>query len=207
MLFALGKQQEIYTILQQANAGSATFYVNAINTRTQGVDLVLTFDDRWGSGFFHTDIAGTFSKTKRQGDIHTQKGLESLASTFFDEESRRILEEAVPREKINWTISYRLNNWNFFVRNVHFGPVTELYDDPGQVYSSKIVTGLSICYDISKKVTLTVGSNNLLDTYPDKIDVSKYPDLYDDGRYLYSPTVSQFGNNGRFIFSKLTFKL
>lgn len=195
-------EQEVYKILQQANAGSATFYVNAINTRTQGLDFVLTYRDKLGNGTLNTDIAGTFSSTKREGDVHTPKGLESLSSTFFNEESRIILEEAAVREKISWTINYKLNNWNFFLRNVHFGPVSEIYG--GQTYSSKIITDLAISYGITRGVQLTVGSNNLLDIYPDKV---KDKAIYDDGRYVYSPTVYQFGINGRFVFAKLSFNL
>jgi iron complex outermembrane receptor protein len=195
-------EQEVYAILQQANAGSATFYVNAINTRTQGLDFVLTYRDRIGNGTFNTDIAGTFSSTKREGDVHTPKGLETLASTFFNEESRIILEQAAVREKISWTLNYKLQNWNFFVRNVHFGPVYEIYG--GQEYSPKIITDLAVSYTITKGIQLTVGSNNLLDIYPDKV---KDKALQDDGRYIYSPTVYQFGINGRFVFAKLNFTL
>jgi iron complex outermembrane receptor protein len=195
-------EQEVYQILQQANAGSATFYVNAINTRTQGLDFVLTYRDRLGNGTLNTDIAGTFSNTKRAGDIHTPKGLESLASTFFNDESRVILEEAAVREKVSWTINYKLKDWNFFVRNVHFGPVSEIYG--GQVYSSRIITDLSVSYAITRGVQLTAGSNNLLDIYPDKV---KDKALFDDGRYVYSPTVYQFGINGRFVFAKLSISL
>ena len=97
-------------------------------------------------------------------------------------------------------IKGKLQNWNFFLRNVHFGPVYEIYG--GQEYSPKIITDLAVSYTITKGIQLTVGSNNLFDIYPDKV---KDKALQEDGRYIYSPAVYQFGINGRFVFAKLNF--
>jgi iron complex outermembrane receptor protein len=198
--------QEIYTILQQANAGLATFYVNAIDTRSQGLDVVFSYKQNLGRGLLSADLSGTFSKTKREGAVHTPPLLQSKADIFFSESSRIILEELAPREKVNLTLNYRLGKFNVFFRNVHFGPVTELADDPKeqQVYASKIVTDLSVGYDFSKMVQLTIGSNNLLDVYPDK---TLDPNYVDNGRFVYSGSAHQFGSNGRFVFAKLNFKL
>lgn len=198
--------KEIYTILQQANAGLATFYVNAIDTRSQGLDVVLSYKERLGQGAFHIDLSGTFSKTKKEGKVHTPPLLESKSDIFFSESSRIVLEELSPREKVNLTLGYKVGKWNIFLRNVHFGPVTELTDNPKeeQVYKSKIVTDLSIGYSISKMVQLTIGSNNLLDIYPDK---TLDPNYVDNGRFIYSGSAHQFGANGRFVFAKLNFGL
>ncbi|MEJ7768745.1 MAG: TonB-dependent receptor [Chitinophagaceae bacterium] len=198
--------REIYTILQQANAGLATFYVNAIDTRTQGLDIVLSYKERLGMGLFNVDLSGTFSKTKKEGAVHTPPLLESKSDIFFSESSRIVLEELAPREKINLTLGYKVGSWNFFLRNVHFGPVTELSDTPAdqQVYSPKLITDLSISYAIIKTIQLTVGSNNLLDIYPDK---TLSPDYVDNGRFVYSGSAHQFGANGRFVFAKVGFRL
>lgn len=198
--------QEIYTILQQANAGLATFYVNAIDTRSQGVDVVFSYKQHIGKGLFNADLSGTYSKTKREGEVHTSTLLETKKDIVFSESSRIILEELAPREKINLTLSYKLGKWNIFFRNVHFGPVTELADAKAeqQVYSSKIITDLSVGYDISKMIQLTIGSNNLLDIYPDK---TLDPNYVDNGRFVYSGSAHQFGSNGRFVFAKLNFRL
>lgn len=198
--------QEIYTILQQANAGLATFYVNAIDTRTRGLDLVFSYKQHLGPGLWSADLSGTFSKTKREGAVHTPPLLQSKADIFFSEASRIVLEELSPREKVNLTLGYKVGRWNVFLRNVHFGPVTELTDETKdqQVYSPKIITDLSVGYDFSKMVQLTIGSNNLLDVYPDK---TLNPDFVDNGRFVYSGSAHQFGFNGRFVFAKLNFKL
>ena len=198
--------QEIYTILQQANAGLATFYVNAIDTRTQGLDVVFSYKQRFGKSLFNADLSGTFSNTRREGNVHTPPLLESKADIFFSESSRIILEELSPREKVNLTLNYKLGKWSVFFRNVHFGPVTELSDNKSeqQVYSSKIITDLSISYEFSPAVELIVGSNNLLDVYPDK---TLDPNFVDNGRFIYSGSAHQFAATGRFVFAKINFRL
>ena len=198
--------QEIYTILQQANAGLATFYVNAIDTRTQGLDVVFSYKQQLAKGLLSVDLSGTFSKTKKEGAVHTPPLLQSKSDIFFSEGSRIVLEELVPREKVNLTLVYKFGKWNVFLRNVHFGPVTELADSPSeqQEYTPRIVTDLSLSYDFNKLVQVTVGSNNLLDIYPDK---TLDPNYVDNGRFIYSGSAQQFGANGRFVFAKLNFRL
>ena len=54
---------------------------------------------------------------------------------------------------------------------------------------------------------LSIGVDNLLDVYPDKID--NKGDVTTDlgGRFVYPWDVNQFGFNGRFYFAKLQFRL
>lgn len=47
---ASAQDKEIYELLQQANATSARFFANAIDTETKGIDVVLTYQDRLGAG-------------------------------------------------------------------------------------------------------------------------------------------------------------
>ncbi|WP_335622056.1 hypothetical protein [Flagellimonas aurea] len=65
------------------------------------------------------------------------------------------------------------------------------------------MTDLTIGYSFTKSATLTIGANNLLDVYPDKND----PAFRSDGRFIYSRRSVQFGQNGRYVFGRLTFKI
>ena len=91
-----------------------------------------------------------------------------------------------------------------------------------QQFAGKWVTDLSVGYKVIKQLTLTVGVNNLFDVYPDRNNMdprnnetnfnspatSSYTTARDNtsnGRFAYSRAVSQFGFNGRFVSSKLTY--
>ncbi|MCB0650718.1 MAG: TonB-dependent receptor [Saprospiraceae bacterium] len=196
--------QEIYSLLQQANASSATFFVNAIDTKTSGIDVVLTHNAKIGSGKLRTSLAGTFSKTEL-GDIKTSEQLKGKESTYFDETSRIFLESSVPRTKVNLTFNYSAGKFHALLRNVYFGEVQEATNNEAnaQIFAAKVVTDLSIGYQLMDNLNLTIGANNLLDVYPDmNIEANQ-----GSGQFLYSRRSQQFGSNGRYVFARLQFAI
>lgn len=70
-----------------------------------------------------------------------------------------------------------------------------------QQIGEKIITDLSLGYQFTKNVGLTVGVNNLFDIYPDK----NLPASTNNDQFVYSRSTSQFGQNGRYVFSRLNF--
>ena len=203
-----GTGTELDNLLSQANASAASFFANAIDTESKGLDIVLTHKADIGAKMrLKSDLSGTFSKTKKVGAIKASQVLEDagLVDTYFPEDSRIYLEEAVPRTKINLTNSLTTGKFNVFLRNVWFGEVSEATTTVAnqQVYGSKLVTDLSFGYKASENLTLTVGANNLLDVYPDRtIEANR-----SSGRFDWSRRSQQFGVAGRFLFARLSFKL
>ncbi len=204
-------QQQIYNLLLQANASVAQFFVNAIDTKTQGLDAVLSYTNKIGAGSLKVDLAATFSQTKLDGKVKVPATFTGNENFFFPKSSQTILENISPVQKQNLILTYSLKKWSFFLRNVRFGKVIDpnIYDDDNNymTFQPKVITDLSIGYNITKGVQVTVGSNNLLDIYPSKVDKVKYPGGYDDGRFRYQNAASQFGYNGRFLFARLNLTL
>lgn len=104
-----------------------------------------------------------------------------------------------------------LSKLNFNLRNTFFGPVTEATTvvERQQVFSSKIVTDLSIGYQVAEPLNITIGANNLLDLYPDRA-VDEFADggsNRSDGRFDWSRRAQQFGIGGRFLFARVTYTL
>lgn len=201
---------ELRGLLNQANASAAAFFANAIDTESKGIDIVITHKTDIGSNMnLKTDLSGTLSKTKKVGDIKASKVLEDagLVGTYFPEESRVYLEEAVPRTKINLTNSLTTGKFNIFLRNVYFGEVTEATNTIAnqQVFGTKLVTDLSLGYKASESLTFTIGANNLFDIYPDRADAAF--GNRSDGRFDWSRRAQQFGIGGRFLFARLSFNL
>lgn len=205
-----GAQLELFNLLRQANATAASFFANAIDTESKGLDVVVThnigFADNWR---LKSDLAGTYSKTKQVGDIKASQILRDagLVGTYFPEDSRMYLEEAVPRTKINLSNSLTSDKFIVFLRNVYFGEVTEASSTAAnqQVYGGKVVTDLSVGFKATEALTLTVGANNLFDLYPDSAD-PQYGNR-SDGRFDWSRSAQQFGVGGRFLFARLNFTL
>lgn len=209
-----GTSTELDVLLGQANATAASFFANAIDTESKGLDIVLTHKTRFGDNWkLKSDLAGTFSKTKKVGDINASRVIEDagLIDTYFPEDSRVYLEQAVPRTKINLSNSLTSDKMIFFLRNVYFGEVTEATTniDRQQVFGTKVVTDLSVGYKATDALTFTIGANNLFDIYPDRAsqELADGGNNRSSGRFDWSRRAQQFGIGGRFLFARLNFIL
>ncbi|MEN3323540.1 TonB-dependent receptor [Mariniflexile soesokkakense] len=195
-------------VFDNLDIGQAAFFANAIDTETKGIDVVIAHKANVGKGRLTNNLAATYSKTTKVGatkgsDILSDAG---LLNTYFDESSRVYLELAVPRVKANLSHSLDMDKWNFFLRNAFFGSVEDTGNLTGGGHpeiGSVVVTDLTVGYNFNDSLRLTVGANNLLDVYPDELPSN----LTSSNQFVYSRRVSQFGNNGRYVFGRLTFNL
>lgn len=213
-----GTGTELDNLLRQANASAAAFFANAIDTKSRGLDIVITHDAQLSANMnLRSNLAGTFSKTEQDGEIKSSEVLKDagLVSTYFPEDSRVYLEEAVPRTKLSLSNTLSMSSLNIYLRNTYFGKVTEATTNVNlqQVFGSKTVTDLSFGYNLSSQVEVTVGSNNLFDIYPDRaaqdLDSSVAGDQNNrsEGRFDWSRRAQQFGIGGRFLFARVSFRL
>lgn len=219
--FQPGSNEELQRLFDQSGATRAAFFANSIDTKSRGLDIVLAHSASLGSDMvLRTDLAATFSKTEwdQEAGINASDILRDagLIDTYFNQESRLYLEQAVPRTKITMGNTLSLGALDIYLRNTYFGETTEatsadIFDadlnwvdmsiDPYN--SGKVITDLSFGYGISDNLQLTLGANNLLDVYPDEAD----PAFQSDGRFVYSRRSPQFSFGGRHVFARLSFDL
>ena len=203
---ATDTDKELYDLLLQANATRAQFFANAINTETKGIDVVISYSKRLGSGLLRADLSGTFSKTNKVGEVKASDLLKGKENIYFSEANRIYLENAVPNQKANLTLNYSIKRFNVFLRNNYFGSVTEATSIKAnqQVYDPRVVTDLTFGYKLTKAVALTIGANNLFDIYPEKIAIAANSN---SGQFIYSRSATQFGFNGRYLFGRIDINL
>lgn len=223
------------TVDPNAQVNSVQFFTNAIKTNTAGLDVVLTNRFTLGtSSSLLLSIAGNLNKTIVR-EIKGSAKIESdptLKAKLFDRLERSRFESSVPKNKLNITANYTVDQLSFVARTVRFGEVTFLNAiDPNipanglpvqmdQVFAPKWVTDFSVSYAPSKALTLTVGANNIFDVYPDKLYIdprnnennlsgvsgSNYAgglDNTSNGRFLFPRAISQFGFSGRYVYGKI----
>ncbi|MCM0664971.1 TonB-dependent receptor plug domain-containing protein [Flavobacterium tyrosinilyticum] len=235
------EQAEALTLFQQAfdlkGVERASFWTNGIDSETKGIDLVISQKYDVIQDFtIRNDFAFSFNETKRVGDLHIPQSIvnaggEPYIYSFFPESSRVYLEEAIPKLKANLMTTFNIKKLDIYLRNSYFGKVTDpgatdvnldgfssVYEHPE--YSAKLVTDLSLGYQINEHLRATIGVNNIGDVYPDRnnpatpaftnttptLSPAPSTDLTNANQFAYSRAVSQFGLNGRFGFARLSFK-
>lgn len=197
-----------------ARVNAVQLFANAIDTETKGLDVVISHNLRFSGAKLDNNFAINLNQTKKVGNIHSSGSLQetNLENVYFSEASRIYLEEAVPRVKASFSNQLSWGKTIFYLRNTYFGKVTspDIIDanengivEPNehQQITPKIITDLSVAYQFTKNIGITLGVNNLFDIYPTKnLTASTNND-----QFIYSRSTSQFGQNGRYLFSRLNF--
>ncbi|MBW8048866.1 MAG: TonB-dependent receptor [Cytophagales bacterium] len=194
-------------ILDPLGAGAAQFFTNAVDTKTQGIDVVSSYYGNLGPGRLTATLAANFTETKVVGDIKAPDLLKGKEDILYNREEISRIEVAQPNSKINLLLTYEVGKWYFLLRNTRFGVVEYIdpkFESRDQVFSPKIITDLSISYKFNNNLKLTIGANNILDVYPDK---HEHSENINSGMFVYSRRVQQFGVNGAFYFAKMTLSL
>jgi len=198
-------------ILAANQITSLKFFVNAVNTNTQGVDLVGTYQGLGlGTGSLDINLAMNLNQTSIVGNITTPSAIASAGVDIFDRKEQGRILSSRPQTKLIAGLDYNHEKWSLNLTNTYFGSVTWQHaGDPSkdQTFAAKWVTDLSFTYPMSEKCSLSFGINNLLDVYPDVIDPKGDPVTDLGGRFMYPWEVNQFGFNGRIFSASCRFKL
>lgn len=179
---------------------SGRFFANAIDTETKGIDVVVTYDWILGNGKLNMNLAGNYTETKIT-DFHFPENLGTPQEQFFGPDQINIIETLSPKTKASLGLNYGIGKFNFLVRNTYFGKVIRDGYPFGEVqeFSPKVVTDISVGYDITKSINFTVGANNIFDVFPDR---QIYRNSY-YGVFKYAPV--QMGTLGNYFFGRLNF--
>ncbi len=192
-------------------AGAATYFTNALNTRTQGIDITGRYGVNLGeSQKLKVILSGNFNRTQvtNAEEVKTPEIIKQYTDTpLFGEMQITRIEKATPNNVFNLVLDYSIGNFTAILKNVRFGDITWAeFNDVGdlvtQKFKSKIRTDLELGYKPVKGLRIALGANNLLDIYPDKAR----KDLAFGGIFQYDGTYP-LGFNGRYIYARLNYKL
>jgi len=215
----IGEQAQIDSpinqLLKHTNTGSTGFFLNAVNTTTKGIDLVINFDHiKLRKGSFKSTIAANFSQTKVK-DVHLPTFIEGkhLKDQIFSREDISRIETWRPRQKIIFSSTYSIKKMSTTLAINHFGSVT--YKHPTNpaddaTYGGKTTTDWSINYTYKNRINWQVGIQNLFNIYPDTFS-EVYSGVPNDrnidfvGRFKYPWQTIQIGIDGVRGFTKLSY--
>lgn len=211
-----GKEDSpIDQLLNSINTASAGFFLNAVNTTTKGIDIVLNFEDsRIGKGNLKGSIAANFNRTT-VNEVNLPNFIETnnLMNNILSREDISRIESWRPRQKIIGTSTYTLNKLSTTLSLFYYGAVH--YKHPNEAaydatYRGKILTDLSFVYAANDHLKVVLGANNIFDVYPDSFSTAYNGNIPDDnldfvGRFKYPWQTTQFGIDGTRFFTSVNY--
>ena len=188
----------------------AQFFVNAVDTETKGVDLVINYVTQLADGSLNLTGSANFTKTKVKSinvpqsiaDEFTMGSTDDIADVLFNREEFNRLETALPRQAATLSARWTRGRVNVGASGNYYGkifyrPTTVANDEE---FGAKVLFDASVGYEVARGFTLQVGGNNLFNTFPDKHLLD--PNI-SSGNFPYSRRVTQFGMNGGYYYAKL----
>ena len=178
------------------------FFTNAINTRTEGVDVVLQAGKDLG-------YAGTLRFTGGYNHNYTHvthvdptpPQLAAFQAVLFDRTQKGLTEVAQPHDNLRLSGDYEWKKIGVVLSESRYGSVTSVATSAAndQTYAAKWITDLSLSYKLSGQLTITGGADNLFNVYPDRTIAANSS----GGIFLYSG-LSPFGYNGAFYYLRFS---
>ena len=143
------------------------FFINDFATRTDGIDLVAAYDVERASG-----SSTTFSSAWNW----TRTTVTDFNPATLTAHRIRILEEGLPNVRGNLTMNHVFaSGTRFLVRGSYWGgyfdgeqPYYEADPETTIDYPSRILFDMEAARSLADRWTLTVGAQNLLNTYPEE---------------------------------------
>jgi len=202
-------QPQVQAILAPFGVNGARFFTNAIDTKTNGYDLVINHQRPIFNG--RIDLSGAYSnnRTKIVGLAPTPPQLTGLGAVLFDRREQRTVECAQPRDNTRLMESYSQGGINITARQSRYGEYCSLNTLPkdDQIYPATWLTDLEISYRWAR-YTFAIGAENLFDAFPAmNLGVgspSSTEQVGSAGVFTY-PRNSPFGMNGRFVYSRIDY--
>ncbi|MFN7784608.1 MAG: TonB-dependent receptor plug domain-containing protein [Lysobacterales bacterium] len=184
--------------------GGGRFFINGVDTETQGVDVVLNWPlETDGAGRFDFTLLGNYNETKVTRVPRTSQ-LSSLTPppVLFDRVNVLTFERGTPKDKYAANVDWSYDRFGATFRATRYGEVLA----PGTtaandfVLSPKVLLDLEARVDLSEQWRVAVGAENLTDEYPDAFTIN----LNTTGNTPYS-NYSPFGRSGRLLYARVSY--
>jgi len=199
-------------------ATAAQFFVNAADTRTQGVDFVASYEvDLDGNQSLKLTAAANWTETKvKDGTIVSAIGGVDVGPLFTPQDIS-IIEEWQPKTRIILSADYSNGPWSLLTRVNMYGTYTVCEgscdsDSNIQKFGSKWLVDIAVNYEFEDTgLRLTAGANNLFSVEPDLNLIGQarggtIDGIVDSiGVFKFSRRSAPFGFNGGYYYARATY--
>jgi len=188
-----------------AGVQGVNFFTNAVDTRTEGFDVVARYTSDLFDGAL--DLTAAFNRSentiKRVAALPAQLRALGITGDLVGPEERNTLTTAAPKDKASLTSQWQNEKITLLARATYYGETARVFSFfapgvPSQTYGGKTQLDLEGEYRLTEKVTVALGGVNVLDEYADRSS----DDVYTAGVFPYD-VISPIGFNGRYLYGRL----
>jgi iron complex outermembrane receptor protein len=206
---------------------AAQFFVNAVDTTTDGVDVVVDYSHRLAKGSLKATAAANFTNTTVD-DVHVPASMvENFSAVagsdvrvrelFLGRYGENRLEDVLPRQKGTFGLRWDYGGLSAGGRANYFGPTEYKSDtrvdaaDPtmgflDESFGAEVTFDVDVGYRIGG-LSWSVGANNVFNNFPDEL---KRPENRYFDSFLYSPASvpagAAYGIDGAFYYVRVEYK-
>jgi len=187
---------------------STNYLQNAADTRTRGADIAASYRTDFQSyGVVDWSISANINDTKL-----LRVATDATGAPVTNAQEDAWLTSTTPKYKVIVGANWQIARWGIALHEHIYGPASDevtIYEGPNTFSTTvfdhfeepaKATTDLAVSYAFVPNLTLTLGANNLFNTYPNR--------MAPEDQYLgwqYDGYISQMGINGGFYYASLKY--
>jgi iron complex outermembrane recepter protein len=205
---------DVVALLAPYGVAAARFFINGIDTRTQGIDTTLHY-------LLDTSVAGKFDFSVSDNENKTTAGRVQETTNvlsdviLFGRQNLLRITEGTPSNKLildtNWRYPLSGTTLNINVKATRYGAVLSPSSaltaaaytptNPDLRIDSAWVADLEVGAELMHQLHVAVGADNLFDKYPDVLTAA----ANSTGSSSFS-AFSPYGFNGRFLYARADYR-
>ncbi|WP_229506998.1 TonB-dependent receptor plug domain-containing protein [Pseudoduganella rivuli] len=164
--------QQLDKELAKAGIVSVSFFVNALTSKTEGLDYVLSRKNIPALGGKMTlNLSGNYAlKNERDGAVNNPLLIANAGQSVLDETQEALMFTSRPKYKTILGVDLDYKDVNFSLNNTVFGPTR--FRNAGMdrnlevAFKTKTVTDFAMNYNLTPSTTLSFNVNNLFNVTP-----------------------------------------
>jgi iron complex outermembrane recepter protein len=199
--------------------GVVNYFTNGFDVTSKGLEAVANYRTDVAGGPLNLTLAYSYNNLKAKNIKLSTANL-----PLVNKQQEYNIANLAPQHRINASASWQIGGFTTNLRANYYGKWSNALEynltppvpnsaaatvaPPSQIFGSKVLIDFDISYTLAEHYTLTVGANNLFDTYPDRIRASGVNPIYalsgglNDGQ-VYPRSGGPFGINGGFYYVRI----
>jgi len=199
---------ELDKILKRQGIVSLSFFTNAVDTITSGIDIVASRRNiPLGDARMALNFSSNYTfKNERDGEVRNVPKIAATGQSVLDATQEALMFTSRPKHKSVLGIDVDYARINYSLNNTVYGPTqfrnAGMDENLSIKFKTKTVTDFAINYQLTDNMTLSFNVNNMFDVTP-KWDFKPVNDTTKGAAILSSTTKDAYGMTPREVQSNL----